>query len=47
MRDSAYILVGLGAVVVVLLALLFRAMFFGLGLRAVGDKFAKWIGRQP
>ena len=47
MRDTAYILVGLGAAVLVLLAISFRAMFFGLGLRAVGDKIARWISRQP
>jgi hypothetical protein len=37
MRDTAYILVGLGAAILVLLAFLFRA---------VGEKFAKWIRRQ-
>ncbi|EIM25413.1 hypothetical protein [Microvirga lotononidis] len=47
MRDTTYILFGLGAAILVFLAFLFRAMFFGLGLRAVGDKFAKWIGRRP
>ena len=46
MRDTTYLLVGFGIAILVFLALLFRAMFFGLGLRAVGDKFAKWIGRR-
>ncbi|WP_162820540.1 hypothetical protein [Microvirga calopogonii] len=47
MRDTAYILVSLGAAILVLLALVFRAMFFGLGLRTTGDRIAKWIGRRP
>lgn len=47
MRDATYVLFGLGAALLLLLALLFRAMFFGLGLHAVRDKIAKWIGRQP
>lgn len=47
MRDAAYIPLRLGEGILLLLALLFRAMFFGLGLRAIGDKIAKWIGRKP
>ncbi|WP_154678247.1 hypothetical protein [Microvirga massiliensis] len=47
MRDTTYILVGLGAAILLLLAFFLRAMFFGLGLRAARDKIGKWISRQP
>jgi hypothetical protein len=47
MRDATYVLFGLGAAILLLLVLLLRAMFFGLGLRAIGDKIAKWISRRP
>ena len=47
MRDTAYILVGLGTAILLLLAFLLRAMFFGLGLHAVRDKIGKGISGQP